>query len=67
MVFRKLCFKHRYEADQQASPGSPPQQSPVKLIILECKTHKDVKNKLQLFGRAVGSFQERGDVWVMEY
>ena len=57
-----VCFEHRYEADQQASPGPPPQ----KLTILEFKNHKDVKEKLQLFGRAVGSCQERGDVWVMK-
>ena len=61
-AFRKHLFKHRYEADQQASPRSPPQ----KLTILECRDHKDVKTKLQHFGRAVWSFQERGDVWVME-
>ena len=54
-VFRKHLFKHRYEADQQASPRSSPKQ----LTVLECKNHKDVK-KLQLFGRAMGSFQERG-------
>ena len=58
-VFRKHLFKHRYKVDQQVSP-------PQKLTILECKNHKDVKKKLQLFGRSVGSFQERGDVWVME-
>ena len=34
-VFRKHLFnvKHRYEADQQASPGSPPKE----MTILECK------------------------------
>ena len=53
-VFRKPLFKHRYEADQQECPGSPPQT----LTILECKKHKDVKNKLQLFGRAVGAFKK---------
>ena len=57
VCFANPLFGHRYEADQQASPGSPS-----KLIILVCKNDKDVKQKLQHFGRAVGCFQERGDV-----
>ena len=37
----------------------------LKMTIQECKNHKDMKNKFQRFGRAVGSFQERGDVWIL--
>ena len=66
-VFRRTLFKHRHEADQQTSP---PESPPQNLTILEGKTTRTWK-KLQpwqwyLLVEQWVSFQERGDVWVME-
>ena len=53
-VFRKPLFKHRYEADQQSSPGSPIQ----KLTILECKNHKDVEKSCNFLVEQWAAFKK---------
>ena len=64
VCFASLCSSIGTTLISKRPPGPLLKTS----TILECKNHKDVKKKLQRFGRAVtGSFQERGDVWVMEH